>query len=71
MGESSYYLEIEKGYNKYMEEEDYIHSTQLTALFGAPAAAAMAARLLPLQLTLSLYSHVHSHSRSLSFFSQI
>jgi len=29
-----------------MEEEDHIHSTQLTAL----AAAAMAARLLPLQL---------------------
>ena len=25
-------LEIEKGYNKYMEEEDYIHSTLLPAL---------------------------------------
>jgi len=38
-----------------MEEEDHIHSTQLTALYAALAAAAMAARLLPLQLSLSLF----------------
>jgi hypothetical protein len=38
-------LEIEKGYNKYMEEENHMHSTQLTAL----AAAAMAARLLQIE----------------------
>jgi hypothetical protein len=41
-------LEIEKGLQYiHVEEEDYIHSTQL--IFAALAAAAMAARLLPLQ----------------------
>jgi hypothetical protein len=55
-GESPYYLEIKKGYNKYMEE-----ITQLPAHFGALTAAAMAAALLPLQLSLSLYSPAHTH----------
>ena len=45
--------------------------TQLSAHFGALAAAAMAARLLPLQLTLSLYSHVHFTLSTLSLCSQI
>jgi hypothetical protein len=53
-------LEIEKEYNKYMEEEDHFtlfYSTLLPALFVALAAAAMTARLLQLQLFLfSLFS---------------
>jgi len=44
--------------------------TQLSAHFGALAATAMAARLLPLQLTLSLYSHVHFTLSTLSICSQ-
>jgi len=49
-----------------MEEEDHFTQTLLPALIAALAAAAMAARLLPLQLsTFSLYSS-HSHT-SLTF----
>jgi hypothetical protein len=43
-----------------MEEEDHFTQTLLPALVAALAAAAMAARLLPLQLSLSLYSHSRS-----------
>jgi hypothetical protein len=39
-----------------MEEEDHFTQTQLPTLIAAFAAAAMAARLLPLQLSLSLYT---------------
>ena len=58
-------LKIEKGYNKYMEEEDCIHSTQLPAHFccsccNGSKAAAIAA-LLPFSL-FSSHTHVISHS---------
>jgi hypothetical protein len=46
-----------------MEEEDYITLLYSQLSHTAVAAAAMAARLLPLQLSLSL----NSHSRFLSF----
>jgi hypothetical protein len=49
-----------------MEEEDYIHSTQLINSLAALAAAAMAARLLSLQLSFSPLSCTHSHSLSCS-----
>ena len=49
-----------------MEEEDHFTQTQLPALFAALAAAAMAARLLPLQLSLSLLHKLTTLS-SLSF----
>jgi len=51
------------------EEEDHFTQTQLPALFAALAAAAMAARLLPLQLStfsLVLYISHHSHLSLLS-----
>jgi flagellar biosynthesis component FlhA len=48
-----------------MEEEDHFTQTQLPALIAALAAAAMAARLLPLQpftfTLLSSYSHNSTH----------
>jgi hypothetical protein len=44
-----------------MEEEDHFTQTLLPALIAALAAAAMAARLLPLQLSLSLYSLALTH----------
>jgi hypothetical protein len=42
-----------------MEEEDHF-STLFQLIFTALAAAAMAARLLPLQLSLSPHSYTHS-----------
>jgi len=50
-----------------MEEEDHFTQTLLPALIAALAAAAMAARLLPLQLsTFTLFSS-HSHTLSSQF----
>jgi hypothetical protein len=61
-GRESILLEIrEMIQNKYMEEEDHFTQTLLPTLIAALAAAAMAARLLPLQpYTFSLHSS-HSH----------
>jgi hypothetical protein len=56
-----------------MKEEDHFTQTQLTALFAALAAAAMATRLLPLQLsTFSLVLYISHHSLlSLSLLSHV
>jgi len=64
-------LEIrERIQNKYMEEEDHFTLLYSQLIFTALAAAAMAARLLPLQLSFSPHSCTHSRF-SHSFFSQI
>ena len=59
--ESILFRDRERITTQYMEEEDHFTQTQLPALFAALAAAAMAARLLPLQLSLSLYSLAQTH----------
>ena len=46
--ESILFRDRERITTQYMEEEDHFTQTQLTALIAALAAAAMAARLLPL-----------------------
>jgi len=67
-GESPYYLEIEKGYNKYMEEYHSTPSSQ-TLLHMAAGLLPMAAA--PLSLFFSSL-HVLTHSLfSLFFLSQI
>jgi hypothetical protein len=64
-GESPYYLEIEKGYNKYMEEYHSTPSSQ-TLLHMAAGLLPMAAGLLPMAAApLSLFFsslHVLTHS---------
>jgi hypothetical protein len=58
-GESPYYLEIEKGYNKYMEEYHSTHSSQ-TLLHMAAGLLPMAAAPLSLFFS-SLHVLTHSH----------
>jgi len=66
--ESPYYLrDRERITTQYMEEEDHFIQTQLPALIAALAAAAMAARLLPLQpLTFSWFLYC-THNSLLPF----
>jgi hypothetical protein len=60
-GRESILLEIrERIQNKYMEEEDHFSLLYSQLIFIALAAAAMAARLLPLQLSFSPHSCTHS-----------
>jgi len=57
-GESPYYLEIEKGYNKYMEED---HSTPSSHTLLPMAAAPLSLFFSSRSHTLSFYLSKHSH----------